>query len=165
MDALSGLHFRVAAVPSIRGTVKAPDGSWSGYAIEALRFAAQLANFSYEIVEPLDGVYGGVSFIDATSDVVEHTSGMIAMLQAGGGADVALGQLTNTPQRRRVVRFTHPFDYKRLAVFVSDDDFLAGTNGGDWLRAFRVYSLPVWISVLGVALLVFAVSMLMERSV
>ncbi|XP_068246312.1 glutamate receptor U1-like [Palaemon carinicauda] len=106
-----------------------------GFCYEMLNSMAQKFNFTYSLLPPYDGNWGGLmpngSF-----------NGMVGMVQRKV-VDLALASITITFIRERVIDFTHPFFEEPTAILIpppkEQDNFLAFLNPFSW---------QVWLLIL-----------------
>ncbi|XP_066953691.1 glutamate receptor U1-like [Macrobrachium rosenbergii] len=112
-----------------------------GFCYEMLNSMAQKFNFTYSLVPPYDGNWGGLmpngSF-----------NGLVGMVQRKV-VDFALASITMTYIRERVIDFTHPFFEEPTAILIpppkEQDNFLAFLNPFTW---------QVWLVILATTIVV-----------
>lgn len=109
---------------------------FSGFTIDLLGKIAESLNFTYELYECPDKLYG-------TKNKNGEWNGMIGEL-TNGRADLAVSGMTVTPQREIDVDFTQRYlDYSvALAMYRPKHKF-------DIFAFFKPFNLEVWLSIVG----------------
>ncbi|PVD37579.1 hypothetical protein C0Q70_00175 [Pomacea canaliculata] len=105
---------------------------YEGLCIDILQELSQRLNFSYQLIESIDGHFGA-----PTSN--GSWNGMIAMLMRDE-LDLAIGPLTITSVREAVIDFTVPYMEDGGGILTK-----GGEPAPDFLNIFRPFPLGVWL--------------------
>ncbi|KRX28026.1 Glutamate receptor ionotropic, kainate 3, partial [Trichinella nelsoni] len=115
------------------------NGNWSlrGYCIDLLEMMKEELNFSYELYEAPDKLYGWPNELGRWNGIMSN------ILQ--GDADFALASMTVTASREMVIDFTFPhFDLSGYAILLK-----RGESDESFFKFLTVLELPVWLCTIG----------------
>ncbi|KRZ10921.1 Glutamate receptor 4 [Trichinella zimbabwensis] len=115
------------------------NGNWSlrGYCIDLLEMMKEELNFSYELYEAPDKLYGWPNELGRWNGIMNN------ILQ--GDADFALASMTVTASRELVIDFTFPhFDLSGYAILLK-----RGESDESFFKFLTVLELPVWLCTIG----------------
>ncbi|KRX98703.1 Glutamate receptor ionotropic, kainate 3 [Trichinella pseudospiralis] len=136
-DIISQNHYRVQ--PPFIEKYENENGNWSlrGYCIDLLEMMKEELNFSYELYEAPDKLYGWPNELGRWNGI------MNSILQ--GDADFALASMTVTASRELVIDFTFPhFDLSGYAILLK-----RGESDESFFKFLTVLELPVWLCTIG----------------
>ncbi|XP_065066326.1 glutamate receptor 3-like isoform X2 [Rhopilema esculentum] len=150
-------HLRVVAKveepfifynPSLR--FEKPNDRFSGFCKDILDKLAEDLNFQYDILEPTP------EFGKRRQNM--SWSGMVGEL-IKKEADIAIGPLLVTSDRESVIDFSASFMDFTQAILIKKPS----RHGGDSFHFLKPFTVGVWISILGSALVVALIMFLIER--
>ncbi|KRY40697.1 Glutamate receptor ionotropic, kainate 1 [Trichinella spiralis] len=136
-DIISQNHYRVQ--PPFIEKYEDENGNWSlrGYCIDLLEMMKEELNFSYELYEAPDKLYGWPNELGRWNGIMSN------ILQ--GDADFALASMTVTASREMVIDFTFPhFDLSGYAILLK-----RGESDESFFKFLTVLELPVWLCTIG----------------
>ncbi|KRZ77535.1 Glutamate receptor ionotropic, kainate 3 [Trichinella papuae] len=136
-DIISQNHYRVQ--PPFIEKYEDENGNWSlrGYCIDLLEMMKEELNFSYELYEAPDKLYGWPNELGRWNGIMNN------ILQ--GDADFALASMTVTASRELVIDFTFPhFDLSGYAILLK-----RGESDESFFKFLTVLELPVWLCTIG----------------
>ncbi|XP_061182393.1 glutamate receptor U1-like [Saccostrea echinata] len=127
------------ANPYIKKSIDAESGKvvYSGFCYDILEDLAKALNFRYLIKDSVDGLYG-----NPTDDFSDAT-GMIGMVMRKE-ADIAVGPVTRTADRLKVVDFLAPFQEEGIGFLMRKID---SPPLEQMFHVFRPFSLVCWVAV------------------
>lgn len=118
--------------------IKTRNDTFVGYSIDIVAKLAEQMNFNYSFHEQLDGQYGAV--LDNGS-----FTGLIGEV-GNKNFDMAVGAITITSERERVVDFSIPYyDYAAIQILMKK---VTASTKGDQAFFLKAFTWEVWATVI-----------------
>ncbi|KAI1284272.1 Glutamate [NMDA] receptor subunit 1 [Halotydeus destructor] len=125
-----------------------------GYCVDLLRELAKKLNFTYELYQVADGLYGSY---DYSQDCRRAFNGLIVDLVARR-ADMVVAPLSINPERARVIDFSKPFKFQGIAMIQKRKP--RAKKMESFLQPFKI---ELWLLVLFAVFVVAAVLYVLDR--
>ncbi|KAI1283714.1 Glutamate [NMDA] receptor subunit 1 [Halotydeus destructor] len=125
-----------------------------GYCVDLLRELAKKLNFTYELYQVADGLYGSY---DYSQDGRREFNGLIGDLVARR-ADMVVAPLSINPERARVIDFSKPFKFQGIAMIQKRKP--RAKKMESFLQPFKI---ELWLLVLFAVFVVAAVLYVLDR--
>ncbi|KAK3583442.1 hypothetical protein CHS0354_025574 [Potamilus streckersoni] len=130
-----------------------PNGtvSYGGMCIDLLEQLSYTLNFTYNLVEPPDGVFGSVS-------PDGRWNGLVGQLERRE-VDMVVAMLTDQPERKGIMDFTYPFYYDYTTVLLKKPN----TDKNKWKTIIEPFQWQVLVSICASVPVMSFLVFIMER--
>nr|BAC06342.1 DjGluR1 [Dugesia japonica] len=138
LNLLTQKQLRILVIPEPPFVIKLDNGTFVGYSIDIVAKLSEFMNFNYTFYEQIDGQYGAV--LDNGT-----FSGLIGEM-ANKNFDMAVGAITITSERERVVDFSIPYyDYAAIQILMKK---VTASTKGDQAFFLKAFTWEVWATVI-----------------